>query len=321
MRVMTRNVFIGADLKAAYEALVTADGLARLPAVVAEIFNPQAPLGIVQQTDFSVRAAALADEIASAQPDLVGLQEAALWRTRDPVVVYDHLATLEAELARRGLGYRRAGVLDTGDVELPSAAGITVGLTNRIAILAREGGAELSGMQTGTFASALPINTPLGAFPLTRGWASVNVALRGRTARFITTHLEVATGTTGAEVQLQQVAELVDGPARTPLPVVMVGDFNARPGRPTYAALRAAGFDDAWTRANPHGPPGFTCCHPLPLDDPTSAPGRRIDLVLTRGDIVATAAFVVGAGPADFTSGLWPSDHAGVVADLAFATE
>ena len=151
---MTRNLFLGADLTPAYEALAGDGGLARLPGVVAATFNPGPPLGAVQRTDFSTRARALADEIEATDPDLIALQEAARWRTRGPTgsVAYDHLELLEAELARRGLAYRRVVAAESGDVELPSAAGIMVGLTNRDAILARDDVA-LSNGRTGAFAT------------------------------------------------------------------------------------------------------------------------------------------------------------------------
>jgi endonuclease/exonuclease/phosphatase family metal-dependent hydrolase len=316
---MTRNLFLGADLTPAYKALAAPDGPAALPAAVAAIFNPGAPPGVVQRTDFATRAVALADEVEATLPDLIGLQEAAVWRA-DDAVASDHLELLEAELARRGLRYRRVGAKANGDVALPSAAGFDVGLTDREAILAREdpegGELTLSNLQTGDFATTLPLHTAHGTFALARGWMSVDVRLRGASVRFINTHLEVAGPPAAAAVQLAQARELVDGPARTALPVVMVGDFNSRPGRPTYDALLAAGFDDAWTRANPDGPAGLTCCHAHPLDDPGDALRGRIDLVLTRGGIAATEAFVVGDQPGDFRAGLWPSDHAGVVATL-----
>jgi endonuclease/exonuclease/phosphatase family metal-dependent hydrolase len=319
VRVMTRNLFLGADLTPAYRALVAPDGPAALPAAVAAIFNPGAPPGVVQRTDFATRAVALAEEVESASPDLIGLQEAALWRA-DGAVVSDHLELLEAELARRGLRYRRVAAKVNGDVALPSAAGITVGLTDRQAIFAREetGGDELvvSNLQTGDFANTLPLRTAHGTFALERGWMAIDARVGGLSVRFINTHLEVAGLPAAAAVQLAQAGELLAGPARTTLPVVMVGDFNSRPGRPTYDALLAAGFDDAWTRANPDGPAGLTCCHAHPLDDPADALRGRIDHILTRGEIAATEAFVVGDAPGDFRAGLWPSDHAGVVATL-----
>jgi endonuclease/exonuclease/phosphatase family metal-dependent hydrolase len=329
LTVMTRNLFLGADLTPAYDALADPGGLAGLPAVVAGIFNPSAPLGAVQRTDFATRVVALADEIEATHPDLIGLQEAAVWRTR-PLspgagaegVIHDHLGMLEAELARRELGYRRVATVEIGDVELPSAAGIGVGLTNRDAILAREqppgGDVGLSNVRTGAFVNLLALPTAQGTFALARGWAAVDAQLRGRTIRFIATHLEVASSPAAADVQLLQARELVDGPARTSLPVVMLGDFNARPGTATYDSLRAAGFDDAWTRANDAGLPGPTCCHAPSLADPADVLRRRIDLILTRGDIAATECHVVGDRPGDFRAGLWPSDHAGVVARLEF---
>jgi endonuclease/exonuclease/phosphatase family metal-dependent hydrolase len=321
LRVMTRNLFLGADLRPAYEALATLDGLAELPALVADIFNPSAPLGAVQRTDFATRALALADEVESARPDLIGLQEAAVWRAGD-AVASDHLELLEAEFRRRGLHYRRVAAKVNGDVALPSAAGFTVGLTDREAILAREdpNGDELvlSNLQTGDFVNTLSLHTAQGTFALARGWMAIDASLGGTSVRFINTHLEVAAPRAAAAVQLAQAGELVDGPARTLLPVVLLGDFNSRPGTPTYTSLRAAGFDDAWTGANPEGCPGLTCCHATSLNDPADVLRKRIDLILTRGGITATACFVVGDQPDDFRAGLWPSDHAGVVATLEF---
>jgi len=316
LRVLTRNLFLGADLTPAYRALAATDGLASLPAVVAGIFNPGDPPGVVQRTDFATRAAGLADEIEAGEPDLIGLQEAAEWRTDDTVVA-DHLDLLEAELARRGLRYRRVAAAVNGDVALPSAAGFNVGLRDREAILAREDAdVSTANVQTAAFVNTLPIETPHGTFALARGWMSVDATVRGTTVRLISTHLEVSRPPAAAAAQLAQAGELLAGPADTSLPVVMLGDFNSRPDAPTYAALRAAGFDDAWTRANPGDADGFTCCHRERLDDPGDRLRTRIDLILTRGPIAATEAFLVGHTPTDLRSGLWPSDHAGVVATL-----
>jgi endonuclease/exonuclease/phosphatase family metal-dependent hydrolase len=316
LTVMTRNLFVGADLTPAYLALRDRDGLARLPRVVAEIFNPTPPLGLVQRSDFAVRAVALADEIEAALPDLIGLQEAAAWRARE--LSEDYLERLEVELARRGLQYDRVAVATNGDVELPSAAGGTVGLTDREAILVRADGQvrDVSNVRTGNFANRLPIRMAGGTSEFIRGWASVDARLQDATVRFITTHLEVASSRVAAAVQRLQADELLDGPAATSQPVVLVGDFNARPGTPTYERVRAAGFDDAWTRANPDGPSGFTCCHALPLGSRPKALRSRIDLIFTRGEIEAITANVVGDHDRHPPAGLIPSDHAGVVATV-----
>jgi endonuclease/exonuclease/phosphatase family metal-dependent hydrolase len=320
VRVMTRNLFLGADLRPVYAALADPERLAEVPAAVAGTFNLGEPPGIVQRTDFTARAVAIAGEVEATRPEVIGLQEAAVWRTRAPgaaapIVVADHLEILERELARRGLGYRRMAVVTNGDVELPSAAGIGVGLTDRGAILARSGLA-FSNALTGTFANAMQVRTARGTFAFKRGWASVDVGAPGGAIRFITTHLEVASPAEANAVQALQMGELLAGPAETTLPVVLVGDFNARPGTPTYERARAAGFDDAWTRAHPDGPAGLTCCHRLPLDDHADQLRSRIDLIFTRGDLEVTRAVTVGDTPEDFTAGLWPSDHVGVVATI-----
>jgi endonuclease/exonuclease/phosphatase family metal-dependent hydrolase len=318
--VMTRNLYLGADLTSAYQALADPAGPAGVPAAVAAIFNPEPPLGAVQRTDFRVRAAGLADEVASARPDLLALQEAAAWRSTSAAgetVVSDHLAILEAELARRGLSYRRVVAADNGDVEMPSAVGITVGLTNRQAILAREDAeVEVGDVWAEPFASMLPIQTAHGTFSLARGWVAADARLRSRPFRLVATHLEVRRPPAAAEVQRRQIGELLAGPAAATTPVVMLGDFNLRPDSDTYGMLRDAGFEDAWTRANPGGPAGLTCCHRPPLTDPEDRLWGRIDLILTRGAVTARRAYVVGDEPGDFAAGLWPSDHAGVVAEL-----
>jgi len=202
-------------------------------------------------------------------------------------------------------------------VEVPSAAGITVGLTNRQAILVREDGeVEVADVTAGPFAAGLPIPTAQGTFSLARGWLALDARVRDRPLRLVATHLEVGRPSAAADVQRRQIEELLAGPAAAAAPVVMLGDFNLRPGSETYGVLRDAGFDDAWTRANPDGPAGLTCCHRAPLTDPDDRLRARIDLVLTRGSVTARRAWVVGDEPGDFADGLWPSDHAGVVAEL-----
>ncbi len=276
---MTRNLFLGADLRPVYAAL--SERLADVPDAVAGV------LGMVQRTDFPARARAIAGEIEAARPDLIGLQEAAVWRSSSYEA--DNLELLEAELVNRGLGYRRVATVANGDVELGGVA-----LTDRDAILARAD-LDITDAAAGTFSNALRVSTARGEFPLKRGWASVD----GGGIRFITTHLESASA---RAVQTLQMGELLAGPANTPLPVVIAGDFNAHAGTPAYELARTGGFTDA-------GPPGPTCCHAPPLDDPGGELRSRIDLILTRG-VDVTAAATVGA----FTAGRWPSDHDGVVA-------
>ncbi len=67
------------------------------------------------------------------------------------------------------------------------------------------------------------------------------------------------------------------------------------------------------------GEPGYTCCQSPALPNPASTPAARIDSIFSRGGgLAAGDAEVVGADPGDRAtpSGFWPSDHAGLFAEL-----
>ena len=109
-RVMTRNLYIGADL----QPLLTAGSVPDVFAAVTAMFLN------VQLTNFPERAGELADEIGSTQPDLIGLQEVALWRTDFPAdgsaspartVALDFLQIFLDALATEGCTMRRRSSL------------------------------------------------------------------------------------------------------------------------------------------------------------------------------------------------------------------
>lgn len=282
----------------------------------------------VQAGHIPDRAAAVAGQIAKVKPALVSLQEVALWRTGPlfssgaSIVAFDSLQSLLDALTQQGLHYAAIATIEEFDFESPTTLGFDVRLTDRDVILARTdlplGQLSLGHVDTQHFSTLAMIPTVAGRVTFTRGWASVDATAGGRTFRFIATHLDAVSPL----VQTAQAAELVSGPANTDLPVIMAGDFNsAAAGGPdvtlTYGNLLAAGFSDVWT-ATQGGSSGFTW--PLHLEDPltsTATPTERIDLVLTRGAVQAGDARLVGNTPAARTSsGLFPSDHAGVVATL-----
>jgi len=318
LTVMTRNLYLGVDLLPLFAAPPE-----QVPAQVAANWM------IVQATDFPARAIALAREVDETEPDLIGLQEAVLWRIQSPgdfftgntpatEVVYDFVAILLAELEARDLHYAVVAEATGLDGELPSSTGDDLRLTFRDVILARTdlpaSELKLSNAQSGNFATNLVV--PLGGQPFTilRGWAAVDVKVRGKSLRFITTHLEAFSEL----VQVAQANEVLAGPANTNLPVVLVGDFNSNAdggGTATYGNLIAAGFADAWPLARADN--GFTCCQAEDLRNETSLLSERIDLALFRGDFTVDEVDILGEAAADRTdSGLWPSDHAGVVATL-----
>src|SRR5262249_32745616 len=179
---------------------------------------------------------------------------------------------------------------------------------------------QVTNVQAQHFTVHLVLPNPfLGAPPVPRGWIAVDGTRRGRSFRFVTTHLEGVSVT----VQLTQAIELLQGPLNTPTPVVLAGDLNVnatshdRAETVAYQSFLDAGFDDAWAILVPNDP-GFTW--PLHGEDPftpVTTPSQRIDLVLFHGALTARGIVRIGASAAERTpSGLWPSDHAGVVAAL-----
>jgi endonuclease/exonuclease/phosphatase family metal-dependent hydrolase len=119
-----------------------------------------------------------------------------------------------------------------------------------------------------------------------------------------------------------QARELLLSAADTSLPVIIAGDSNIDadssldPSFPGYQAIINAGFTDAWLSKRAPDP-GFTAHQAENLLNPTSLLNHRIDLVLFRGGFGVADISLIGNQPADRTSsGLWPSDHAGIAATL-----
>src|SRR5438309_1556053 len=132
-----------------------------------------------------------------------------------------------------------------------------------------------------------------------------------------------ATTVTFDALQFAQALELLQGPLHTTTPVVIAGDFNVNAASHdlaetvAYQSFLEAGFAEAWPTLVPNDP-GFTW--PLHGEDPftpATTPFQRIDLVLFQGALTARGIDRIGETAADRTpSGLWPSDHAGVVASF-----
>jgi endonuclease/exonuclease/phosphatase family metal-dependent hydrolase len=306
--VMTRNLYLGADL----DPIVHATTIPGAFQAVADAWTQ------VQTNDFPARARAIASELARAKPDLVGFQELVLYRTQTPsdflqtratTVALDYELELRKAFKQRGLRYQFVGINVNTDAELPSGnpPSMDIRLTVRNGLLVRNG-IRVRHVQTANYRAEYPLFKGLEVAK--RGWVSADVTVGGRTFRVITTHLESFDRAT-AEAQAR---ELLVGPAKTRLPVVLLGDLNSRPDGSTsqaYPILVGAGFRDAWAQAYPNAA-GLTCCHGVDLRDATKGFTERIDYVLTRGGFTALRGAVTGEAPASRVAGLWPSDHGGL---------
>ncbi|MET0558686.1 MAG: hypothetical protein ABW065_08455 [Solirubrobacterales bacterium] len=348
VNVMTRNLYLGADLAPAI-------GAPSLEAFVAA--NGQI-LREVSANDFPTRAQGLAAEILEKEPDLVGLQEVALWRTGPPsltpvltgeptatTVRYDYLQLLLEQLNKKKPQYEVVVTQNEFDLEAPgdengvpndgpAAEGIPNAevngrLTMRDVILVRRGaGVQTANPQSGNFKVLLEV--PILGKPLTikRGWTATDAKVRGSGwFRFVNTHLEAFDPPQLVpSIRALQAAELVapGGPAANgELPVVLVGDLNSdddtvSPGdQQAYRVLLEAGLVERSTN-NPLG-----CC----LKSSLLAEGaggsvadfdHQVDHVMTDDpdDVALQSSAVTGLLP---VNGFWNSDHAGLFSSLRFA--
>ena len=338
--VMTRNLFLGADLAPAINAT-------SIPAAIdgaGVIWNE------LQSTKFPERVVPLAREIKRSKADLVGLQEVALWRKQTPSdggsppispiqgaqpatqVEQDFLALLRRQLKRIKAGYRVVVVQREFEAELPvdvdgsdaTGTGPLAGfgadfdarLTMRDVILVRRASKiKLGKKRRGHYKTRFEPNVGGIVIPVDRGWASVEARLKGKRFRFVDTHLE-AFG--DPKIREAQAVELTKGPLKTRRQVILVGDLNSgtarhhEPERPgdelAFEALAAFGMHDNGAVQS--------CCYP-DLFDPNGVFDHTVDHVLTRPRLRTVRAFVTGHTRSQRTpSGLWPSDHGGVVSTL-----
>jgi endonuclease/exonuclease/phosphatase family metal-dependent hydrolase len=319
VEVASYNLYVGGDV-----GTLAAPGVDTLPELVAAA---SALWQSVVATNFPERAEAIADLLAEDHPDVVGLQEVALWET-SPLgatalsTTYDFLATLRAELAERDAPYK---VLVTNTnfvspvVPLPSPIGLNVRLTDRDVVIARsdlpKSELKTSNASSRTFTASVPITLPTGQIQIVRGWSTVDIKTRGMTYRFANTHLEAFSDTV-RDLQAVQLARVL---RRSPHPVVLAGDINADPGTGAARILRkTVGMKDAWGKG---AGPGYTAGQDDLLRNDPSTLSRRIDFVFfesdRRPDVNVKKAHVIGEATADRTvTGMWPSDHAGVWARL-----
>lgn len=92
-------------------------------------------------------------------------------------------------------------------------------------------------------------------------------------------------------------------------PSVLLGDLNAEPDDPAIGILKEAGFVDCWEVAGgPH--PGYTY--------PAQNGVRRIDYILVRNVPRVRSVTLIGI---DRVEDVYPSDHAGLLADLVLSAE
>ena len=318
--VVTQNAYLGFDVA----ELVRASSLAAVRDVTGGF------LAGIDPELYAARAEGIAAAVATADADVVALQEAVLLRRQEPGdygsessesatdVLVDFLDRILTALAARGLDYAVAAETVTNDFELPAETGegpVDLRITDRDVLLVR-GDLDTADPVTETYDAALALPVPDSDRRLTvnRGYSAVDVTVESVPFRAVSTHLEAAS----SRYRRRQARELLDA-LPSDRPVVVGGDLNSAPGEDAYALLTRS-LTDAYPELRPDAD-GYTCCQATDLRNDDSLLDRRIDTLLYRGSVRPTAIGRVGHQPSDRTAAevdgetvrVWPSDHAGVV--------
>ncbi len=339
--VMTRNVYLGADLGPAL-------GAPNIGAAIdgaGEIYNE------IQRTNFPERAKPLAEELLKQKPDLVGLQEVAHWRVQNPsdgggppISPFGVLATetefdFLAELMNLlGDEYEVIAVQDEFEGELPAdidgdnstgtgplgagvfGADLDARLTMRDVILARKH-SRVSALEDtvdmAQFDTAFTANIGGVLVTADRGWLSVEAevtpqkgspsgAQQGKGQepfrfRFVNTHLEAFGDPTIREAQAKELFA-PGGPLQSTEPVVLVGDLNSGLEDPH----RIFGGDQlAFQALLGFGMKDYgavqSCCYPSALNDPSFTFDHTVDHVMVKPDAKLLNSGVTGDDPAEIT--------------------
>ena len=317
LTVMTYNVYVGANMT----QLLGITNLVEVPAMVAQVYDQ------FIASDFPGRAAGIVAGIKAAHPHIIGLQEISLLRRQSPgdrltggepaeEVILDFLGILMDALQAEGLNYQVAAKVQNFDVEMPmSAAGSFVDyedirLTDFDVILTRAD-VTVSRPTTVNYTNIFSVEALF--IEVQRGYVAIDATVSGNTYRVVNTHLESFV----QDVRVAQMQELITDLESETVPMILLGDFNTpAPDSTAYQMLLSAGYTDLWQMET-----GYTCCQDKALQNETSQLYERIDQIFIRNLEIPTSVmtYTVGDKPSErLASGLWPSDHAGVVAHLAF---
>ena len=196
------------------------------------------------------------------------------------------------------------------------------------------------------YSTFLTVNLPVGQIQFHRGFVAVDVNVQGTVYRVVNTHLEVENLDpsnplspliqSAQATELKSVLEAISAGTR----LIVVGDINStsedplfpdpevgpfvRPYQQLAEGVNLVGtptaggpYGDTWI-LRPGAPAGYTCCEPDLFSSVFNVHERK-DVVFSRSLPGGVKANVFGHEPESKTSsGLWPSDHAGLFVRFRF---
>ncbi len=312
--VMSRNIYLGADII----------GLATAPDLPTFKVNAEEMYGTVKATNFAARAVGLAAEIKANRPELIGLQEAATWRSGpagDPAaatkVDYDFTKLLLAALKKQGLKYSVLVDQTEFDFEAPTTTQDVRLTMHDVILVCGDSKLKIGKTSKARYKALVEIPTQAGLAKVYRGWTAVDASVGGRQFKFVNTHLEAY----GAGVRESQAKELfaAGGPLSSKTkPAILLGDLNSDPTSgdaeaDAYKVFTGAGMKDVFGTKRVQT---FGMDEKLINPKPTSNVWIDHILYSPSKNFSVRSKGIVGAKPFRKAAPLWASDHMGVVAKL-----
>ncbi len=244
--VMTRNIYLGADVGPAMKLLPNFSAAA------------QFMWDQVHKTDFSMRAPKLAAEIVTEHPDVVAIQEATTWICTPgpfsrPVVVYDFVKQLLEQTQIMGTEY----VLAAANGRTAYNEGFAInpipmvtmahdpatfqplfgkddaacGFRIADAILIRSDHVtDVLNVGTTEYKKSYTIIPTL--MTVHRGYSWADILIHGVPTRFVATHLESLFDAGKVPPAKAQADQLINDLKNVTMPLVVMGDFNSDPRDP-----------------------------------------------------------------------------------------
>ena len=262
--VMSRNIYLGADVGVALELIPD------MPAAAQFMWDQ------VNKNDFSKRSVALAAEIQSYKPDVIGLQEATIWYCKKnawskKVEVFNFtdqllqaldgdyvLASKDGKTAFNP-GYSINPIPFLTMVKDPerfqkvfgqdkAACGFQIG--DALAIK-KELAGQVVRVGNTEYEDSYSIVPTLMTIYRGYTWADINIA--NIPVRFITTHLESIWDENKVPNTAKQATQLIKDVKETNMPLVIIGDFNSDPRDPRPANAANPGLQPTASKECPAG--------------------------------------------------------------------
>ena len=262
--VMSRNIYLGADVGVALELIPD------MPAAAQFMWDQ------VNKNDFSKRSIALAAEIKEYKPDVIGLQEATIWYCKKnawskKVEVFNLtdqllealggsyvLASKDGKTAFNP-GYSINPIPFLTMVKDPTrfqklfgqdkaACGFQIG--DALAIK-KELSTQVINVGNTEYEASYSIVPTL--MTIYRGYTWADIAIENIPVRFISTHLESIWDENKVPNAAKQATQLIEDVRETNMPLVVIGDFNSDPRDPRPANAANPGLQPTASEECPAG--------------------------------------------------------------------